>query len=255
VKIDSPEMTEPNKAQGRSRSGLAKLRGAPTEAPAPAAVTPTEAPAQPPTAVVETPAKVDLIKPDAPAGDDGRPAQKGGQGGIRRLGTVVVALAVVLALLLWGAFSFGGQAFRSSKASSSAAANTNSQGTPDQRLAVLRSGRQFAVSFFTYDYRKIDDYLRRVENTSTGAFRADFVSKEKTLKTVVAQLKTVASGQVPDTGAGIVQLKGDSAVVLVAANFNASNAVTKNGQRRYRMKLALQLVKGQWLVSDFQQVV
>ena len=242
MKIDSPEMTEPNQAPGRTRSGLAKLRGAPTQASPPEVVTPQEAP-------------VDLIKPDATVGEDAQTAGERSQGGPRRLGSGVIALVVVLALLLWGVFSFGGQAFRGSKPAAAATVTTTQGGSPDERLAVLRAGRQFAVSFFTYDYRKIDDYLHRVEAASTGAFRADFISKEKTLKTVVAQLKTVASGQVPDTGAGIGELRGDNAVVLVAANFNASNAVTKNGQRRYRMKLALQRIKGVWLVSDFQQVV
>lgn len=242
---DSDSVRDP--APGRTRTGLEKLRGAPTQ-PAPAApVTPEPAATFSVTPVEAAPAPVDLRKPDAAS----VPHQKANG----RLRTGVVALTVVLALLLWAAFSWGGQAFRASKSTSSASTSTAAQGTPDERLAVLRAGRQFAVSFFTYDYRKIDDYLHRVENASTGSFRADFVSKEKTLKTVVAQLKTVASGQVPDTGAGIVQLKGNNAVVLVAANFNASNAVTKNGQRRYRMKLALQRIKGVWLVSDFQQVV
>ena len=266
MKIDSDQMTESPQTPGRTRTGLAKLRGsAPPAPPEPvtevaadtdydtetAAPTAPSAPAPP---AFADPVAVDLTKP-GPASTGSTPSGGARPVAARRLLVGVVALTVVLALLLWGAISWGGQAFRGSRTSTGAAAGTAAQGTPDDRLAVLRAGRQFAVSFFTYDYRKVDDYLHRVENASTGSFRADFVSKEKTLKTVVTQLKTVATGQVPDTGAGIVQLKGDNAVVLVAANFNASNAVTKNGQRRYRMKLALQRVKGGWLVSDFQQVV
>ncbi len=45
------------------------------------------------------------------------------------------------------------------------------------------------------------------------------------------------------------------AVAFVAANMNASNAVTKKGQQRYRVKLALQKVKGAWLVADFEEVL
>ena len=113
----------------------------------------------------------------------------------------------------------------------------------------------FAASFFTYDYRNVNAYFRRVEAASTGSFRSDFVSKEGTLKTVLASLKTVATGQVPDNGAGIFALSDGKAVAFVAANMNASNAVTKNGQQRYRIKLSLEKVKGAWLVSDFQEVL
>jgi hypothetical protein len=81
------------------------------------------------------------------------------------------------------------------------------------------------------------------------------VSKEGTLKTVLASLKTVATGQVPDGGAGIFALADGKAVAFVAANMNASNAVTKNGQQRYRVKLSLQKVKDAWLVTDFEEVL
>ena len=123
---------------------------------------------------------------------------------------------------------------------------------PARRAA---GGAQFAASFFTYDYRNINVYFRRIEAASTGSFRSDFVSKEATLKTVLASLKTVATGQVPDNGAGIFALADGKAVAFVAANMNASNAVTKNGQQRYRVKLSLEKVKGAWLVSDFQEVL
>ena len=120
---------------------------------------------------------------------------------------------------------------------------------------MIRAARQFSVSFFTYDYRKMDAYFRRIEAASSGDFRKDFVSKEKTLSTVVTQLKTVATGEVPEAGAGLFQLNGDKATALIAANFNASNAVTKNGQKRYRVRIALQRDKGVWLVTNFDQVV
>ena len=44
-------------------------------------------------------------------------------------------------------------------------------------------------------------------------------------------------------------------MAFVAANLNASNAVTKNGEKRYRVKLSMQKVKGAWLVTDFEQVL
>jgi len=266
----------------RTRTGLAKLRG---DTQQPGAETETETEQASP-AVAEqrepvegaastTPASgsstVVLTKPanDAPPGT----AEEAQPGTIdsteaptaptspadkkpfsRRLLAALVALVVAVAVLL-GFVVSGWDNLTGNSSGRSSASATGSQANSDARLVALRAARQFAVSFFTYDYRNIDAYLRRIEAASTGGFRSDFVSKEKTLKTVVAQLKTVAKGSVPDAGAGIFALSGNTAICFVAADFNASNAVTKNGQERYRVKLTLQLVKGQWLVSDFQEVV
>ena len=63
----------------------------------------------------------------------------------------------------------------------------------------------------------------------------------------------MATGQVPDSGAGLSPAERNNATVLVAANLNASNAVTKNGQKRYRVKITLQRIKGVWLVTNFDR--
>jgi hypothetical protein len=175
--------------------------------------------------------------------------------GDRRLRRAVVALAVVAALLLTGVLLWGDRLTGGSTSRAAKAATASSAPDSADRLGALRAAHDFATSFFTYDYRNVNAYFRRVEAASTGSFRSDFVSKEGTLKTVLASLKTVATGQVPDNGAGIFALADGKAVAFVAANMNASNAVTKNGQQRYRVKLSLEKVKGAWLVSDFQEVL
>lgn len=253
----------------RSRTGLAKLRGGTQppgaeteEAPAPpvAQQREPEAAELPP---VEDPAIVALTKPDKNAEPDTvdateapvAPTPAGVKQPIsRRLLAALVALVVVVGVLLGFVIAKWDNLTGSGSGGGAASVAASDQSDTGPRLAALRSARQFAISFFTYDYRNMDAYFRRIEAASTGSFRSDFVSKEKTLKTVVTQLKTVANGQVPDAGAGIVAVSQGKAVALVAANFNASNAVTKNGQRRYRVKISLQEVKGQWLVSDFEQV-
>jgi hypothetical protein len=246
-----PKSTNPEPAQQaapvRVRGGLAKLRETAPAAP--------DVPTQPPPAdrppddpPVEQP--VEQLPVEAVAADRPR---------VRGLLTGVIALAVAAVVLLtFVILRWDGGSAQSGKpaaaASTDAGAATGADPDADERLAAVRAARQFAVSFFTYDYRNIDAYFRRIEALSTGSFRADFVSKEKTLKTVVSQLKTVAKGQVPDAGAGIFALADGKAVAFVAANLNASNAVTKNGQQRYRVKLSLQKVHGAWLVSNFAEV-
>jgi hypothetical protein len=250
---------DPQQATAPQRSGLAKLRGTPVLDPPDApGVDESALPAVPPSGVstatlvaepVLAPSvpAVDLVK--RPAGPPESPR------GARRLRRALVALGVVAALLLTGVLLLGDRLTGSSKgASGKAAAAASAPDSPD-RLAALRAAHDFAVSFFTYDYRNINAYFKRIETASTGSFRSDFVSKEGTLKTVLASLKTVATGQVPDGGAGIFALAGGKAVAFVAANMNASNAVTKNGQQRYRVKLSLQLVNGAWLVTDFEEVL
>jgi hypothetical protein len=238
----------------RARSGLAKLRGdvaVPAPAPAPSEVlepvvevtSPEPEVLAPLEAEAPAPSETSLIPP-VPAPHK-RSSGRGPAVIVTALAATIVALLVVVLV----------NPFDSAGKTTAAGAGTGSGGTADERLAVVRAARQFTVSFFTYDYRKIDPYFRRIEAASSGAFRQDFVSKEKTLQTVVTQLKTVATGQVPDAGAGLSQLNGNNATALIAANFNASNAVTKNGQKRYRVKITLQRVKGVWLVTNFDQVV
>jgi hypothetical protein len=239
-------LTSPETDQPRTRGGLAKLRGEPVVAP-PAPAAAPDRDEQPASGVVT------LTKPAAepelaPAAPEGEVPEAPRVGPSRRILAAIVALIVAIGVLLPLALN---NPFDSGSKSSSTATGGNA----DERLAVVRSARQFTVSFFTYDYRNMDAYFKRIEAASSGAFRTDFVSKEKTLKTVVTELKTVATGQVPDTGAGLFQLNGDKATALIAANFNASNAVTKNGQKRYRVKIALQRIKGVWLVTNFDQVV
>jgi hypothetical protein len=250
---------EPDQATARRRSGLEKLRGTPLlDPPGPrerdVAAAPVDTPVEP--ALSEVPAAtVDLVKGPAHAAEAGprlRPDQ--------RLRRAVLALVVTVAMLLTGVLLLGDRLTGSSSSAGSAGSTGSSAtggATSDSgdHLAALRAAHDFAVSFFTYDYRNVNTYFRRIEATSTGSFRSDFVSKEGTLKTVLASLKTVATGQVPDGGAGIFALADGKAVAFVAANLNATNAVTKNGQKRYRVKLSLQKVKGAWLVSDFEEVL
>ncbi len=256
--VDADQTPPPPAA--RSRGGLAKLRGAAEPVTAAARQAPPDETAEalqeaPPAAAAQQPtspaafaADGEAAEHEPPAGDQRRRAFRG-----RRLPVAVLALAVVVAVLAtfvvsgWGRLSGGSDTGKGGSAPAAASSQ--------DRFTALRAARQFAVSFFTYDYRKIDEYFRRVEAGSTGSFRADFVSKEKVLKTTLNQLKTVATGKVSDSGAGIAQISGNNAVALVAADLTASNAVTRNGEKRYRVKLALQRVNGTWLVSDFEQVV
>jgi hypothetical protein len=238
------------------RSGLAKLRGTPVldrpesglrdDLDEPTAAAPVAAPLREEPVAAPDPA-VDLVK--RPSGDaPERPKRE------RRLLQGVVALAVVAAVLLAGVLLLSDRITGGSKSGGPKAAAATTADSAD-RLGALRAAHNFAASFFTYDYRNVNAYFRRVEAASTGSFRSDFVSKEGTLKTVLASLKTVATGEVPDSGAGIFALADGKAVAFVAANMNASNAVTKNGQQRYRIKLSLEKVQGAWLVSDFQEVL
>jgi hypothetical protein len=245
---------DPQHATASRRSGLAKLRGTPVLDPPESglreevdeltAAAPVAAP------IHEEPAldpAVELVKRPSGAAPE-RPKRE------RRLFRGIVALAVVAAVLLTGVLLWGDRLTGGSKSGGGPAAAASAPDSAD-RLGALRAAHDFAASFFTYDYRSVNAYFRRVEAASTGSFRSDFVSKEATLKTVLASLKTVATGQVPDNGAGIFALADGKAVAFVAANMNATNAVTKNGQQRYRIKLSLEKVKGAWLVSDFQEVL
>ncbi len=121
------------------------------------------------------------------------------------------------------------------------------------REGAMKSARQLALDFTTYDYQTWDADSKRVLDNSTGQFRQEFESGIQAVKTDVAANKATSKGEVKE--AGLVSGDKDSAEVLVIVNALVTNTASTDGvERRYRIKLDMVREKDRWLTADLQVV-
>jgi hypothetical protein len=125
----------------------------------------------------------------------------------------------------------------------------------DKRQEGLAAGRQFAITFFTFDYRKIDDFNKQVLAMTTGDFNKDFAGKQGQLKSTLAQVQSVATARV--LAAGVSRVSGDTVDVLVVADQDVKNKASqgKTLTTRYRLSVTVQKTPKGWLVSGVSPVV
>ncbi len=163
----------------------------------------------------------------------------------RRFVPALVALGTVVAVLLAvGIVAITG---RSKQATAPAVPPS-----PPTAAAAVAAGKRFAQIFFSPDYRSIDDYSRQVVAASTGAFRDDFASKQSDLAELVRKAHSVAHGEV--LAAAARNVTANTATVLIVADQNVENSVTKGKPQtvRTRVRVRLQQVDGRWLVAGFE---
>jgi hypothetical protein len=125
----------------------------------------------------------------------------------------------------------------------------------NKRTAGLAAGRQFAITFFTFDYRKIDAYNKQILALSTGGFNQDFASKQGELKSVLNQVQSVATAHL--LSAGVSNVSGNTVKVLVVADQDVMNKASngKPSTVRYRLSVTMQQTPRGWLASDLEPVV
>ena len=118
---------------------------------------------------------------------------------------------------------------------------------------VLDTARQVVVNLVTLRHQSVDEDIQRVADGTTGPFRDQFTSASGSFGDVLNQ------GQVESTGevkvAGLVEADDNHAVVLAAVTSTVKNTEAPDGEIRvYRMKVSLESVDGNWLVSDVEFV-
>lgn len=119
--------------------------------------------------------------------------------------------------------------------------------------AALAAGREAAVAFTSYDYRRIEEDLDRVSAMSTGKFREEFTKALGALTGAITKARGVSEGQVNQ--AGVVRMHRDSAVVIAAVDATITNKQAKGPSlRRYRLQITLTRDADEWLISDISPV-
>jgi len=108
-----------------------------------------------------------------------------------------------------------------------------------QRNLFLQAGCQGALNLTTIDYTRVDADIRRVLDSSTGAFYDDFQKRSPALAEFVKKSKSKTEGTV--TESGIESISGESARVLVEVSVKISNVVAAEQEpRNWRMRIDVQ---------------
>jgi Mce-associated membrane protein len=124
----------------------------------------------------------------------------------------------------------------------------------NQRTANFIAGaRQGVVNMFSLDFNRSKEDVQRVIDSSTGQFRDDLQQRAKDFTTVVEQSKVVTQGTV--NAAAVQSIDGNSALVLVAASSQITNAAgAKDERRNWRLKVTVTDDGGQYKMSKLEFV-
>jgi Mce-associated membrane protein len=110
-----------------------------------------------------------------------------------------------------------------------------------QRKLFLRVARQGAVNLTTISYTEADADVRRILDSSTGAFHDDFQKRSQPFIDVVKQAQSKSVGTIAE--AGLESVQGDEAQALVAVSVKMSNAgAADQPPRNWRMRISVQKV-------------
>jgi Mce-associated membrane protein len=123
----------------------------------------------------------------------------------RRLITGAVVLALLIGLIAWG----GWQDLQARRA----------ELVREQMIAAAREG---LLALTTIDHSEIDRDVQRILDASTGAFRDDFDQRAEPFKAAARKAQSTSVGTINE--AGIENVDGDSAHVLVALTVMTSNS-------------------------------
>lgn len=102
----------------------------------------------------------------------------------------------------------------------------------------VQTARQAALNLTTISYTEADTDIRRILDSSTGAFREDFQRRSEPFVAVVKQARSKSEGTV--TEAGLESVTGDGAQVLLAVSVRTSLAEAPAGPpRNWRMRISV----------------
>ncbi|TAJ41797.1 MAG: mammalian cell entry protein [Chitinophagaceae bacterium] len=106
------------------------------------------------------------------------------------------------------------------------------------RSLYVQTARQAALNLTTISYTEADADIRRILDSTTGAFRDDFQRRAEPFVAVVKQARSKSEGTV--TEAGLESVNGDGAQVLLAVSVRTSLAEAPAGPpRNWRMRISV----------------
>ncbi|MCX2934076.1 mammalian cell entry protein [Mycobacterium sp. CVI_P3] len=106
------------------------------------------------------------------------------------------------------------------------------------RAQFLEAGRQSAIMLTTVKHDDVDADTKRIIDSSTGAFLADFRNRSQNFVDTVRRTQSNTEGTVAE--AGLESVRTDGADVLVAVSVKTSLAGIDSPARLWRMRIAVQ---------------
>jgi Mce-associated membrane protein len=124
-----------------------------------------------------------------------------------------------------------------------------SESLEHQHDVFLQAGRQAALDLTTISYTDVDAGVRRILESSTGAFQKDFQQRSKPLADLIRQTQSRTEGTI--AAAGLESVTDDSAQVMVAVSVKSSDQSAAEGPpRTWRMRIDIQQIGGQAKISN-----
>jgi Mce-associated membrane protein len=118
-----------------------------------------------------------------------------------------------------------------------------------QRDLLVQVGRQGALNLTTIDWQHADADIRRILDSSTGAFYDDFSNRSKPFLEVVKKVQSTSVGTVSE--AGLESQSGNEAQVLVAVSVKITNlGADEQEPRHWRMRITVQKLGNEAKVSN-----
>jgi hypothetical protein len=126
--------------------------------------------------------------------------------------------------------------------------------TAERREEAVGAARRLATDLTTFSYKRIDDDVRAVAANTTGTFATEYRAgtgadfRRRMVETEASSTGTVRS-------AGLVELVGQRAIVLLAVDQDSNNRLRPAVRvDRSRIKLTLVRRAGRWLIAEVEIV-
>ena len=118
------------------------------------------------------------------------------------------------------------------------------------RTQVLKTAKQAAIDFGSYDYRHLSADFAKVLKELTPAFRANYGQVATKLQGAIQQYKGIAKASVLEMGVSSLSTKAAVVIVLMDQSVTTTQSTAARIDRnRLEMTLAKQK-NGTWLVSN-----
>jgi Mce-associated membrane protein len=124
----------------------------------------------------------------------------------------------------------------------------------DRRRAAIAAASDEVNQLLTVSKSTSTQVLHSLLDGATADFHDELEKEAKAFQQAIVKGKVVSRGSI--AAAGLASLKGDTAVVVVAAKATVRNASSPKGDaRNYRLTVTVQNAGGHWLVSGLRFVV
>jgi Mce-associated membrane protein len=125
----------------------------------------------------------------------------------------------------------------------------------DHEAEFVAAARQGVVTLTSLDFNDAKSGVQRIVDNATGSFKDDFLKMAGDFVKVVEQSKVVSRGTIQAAAVDLNTMTADSAVVLVAATSEVTNAAgAKQDPRTYRLIVTMTRDGGQLKMSKVEFV-